>query len=83
MANFYTDNDDIRFLFRHTDVAGSADVCEEGFKFAGECFQRGEFMTLANRGFVLMGLNRGLDRLLEIVERHQQINPFRWQGYQS
>jgi len=36
MANFYTDNDDIQFLFRHTDVAGSASVCEEGFKFAGE-----------------------------------------------
>ncbi|MBL7185806.1 MAG: acyl-CoA dehydrogenase family protein [Phycisphaerae bacterium] len=36
MANFYKDNDDIRFLFRHTDVAGSANVCEEGFKFAGE-----------------------------------------------
>jgi alkylation response protein AidB-like acyl-CoA dehydrogenase len=36
MANFYTDNDDIKFLFRHTDVAGSAEVCEEGFKFAEE-----------------------------------------------
>jgi len=36
MANFYRDNDDIRFLFRHTDVAGSANVREEGFKFAGE-----------------------------------------------
>jgi len=36
MANFYRDNEDIQFLFRHTDVAGSANVCEEGFKFAGE-----------------------------------------------
>jgi alkylation response protein AidB-like acyl-CoA dehydrogenase len=36
MANFYKDNDDIQFLFRHTDVAGSASVCEEGFKFASE-----------------------------------------------
>jgi len=36
MANFYRDNDDIRFLFRHTDVAGSANVCEEGFRFASE-----------------------------------------------
>jgi len=36
MANFYTDNDDIQFLFRHTDVAGSANVCEQGFRFAGE-----------------------------------------------
>ncbi len=36
MANFYRDNDDIQFLFRHTDVAGSANVSEEGFKFADE-----------------------------------------------
>ena len=36
MANFYRDNDDIQFLFRHTDVVASANVCEEGFKFAGE-----------------------------------------------
>ncbi len=36
MANFYKDNEDIKFLFRHTDVAGSANVCEEGFKFATE-----------------------------------------------
>ncbi|MHC4580763.1 MAG: acyl-CoA dehydrogenase family protein [Planctomycetota bacterium] len=36
MANFYRDNDDIQFLFRHTDVAASANVCEEGFRFAGE-----------------------------------------------
>ena len=36
MANFYSDNDDIRFLLKHTDVAGSANICEEGFKFAGE-----------------------------------------------
>jgi len=36
MANFYRDNDDIQFLFRHTNVAGSASICEEGFKFASE-----------------------------------------------
>jgi len=36
MANFYRDNDDIQFLFRHMDVAGSAEVCEEGFRFASE-----------------------------------------------
>ncbi|MHC4230499.1 MAG: acyl-CoA dehydrogenase family protein, partial [Planctomycetota bacterium] len=36
MANFYKDNDDIQFLFRHTDVAGSASVCEEDFTFASE-----------------------------------------------
>ncbi|MHC4424692.1 MAG: acyl-CoA dehydrogenase family protein [Planctomycetota bacterium] len=36
MANFYRDNNDIQFLFRHTDLGGSASVCEEGFKFASE-----------------------------------------------
>jgi alkylation response protein AidB-like acyl-CoA dehydrogenase len=36
MANFYKDNDDIKFLFRHMDLSTSAEICEEGFKFAGE-----------------------------------------------
>ncbi len=36
MANFYKDNDDIRFLFRHADLSTLAEVCEEGFKFAGQ-----------------------------------------------
>ena len=36
MANFYRDNDDIQFLFRHSDLGTSAEICEEGFKFAGE-----------------------------------------------
>ncbi|UCF16256.1 MAG: acyl-CoA dehydrogenase family protein, partial [Phycisphaerales bacterium] len=36
MANFYRDNQDIQFLFRHTDLAGSANVCEQGFKFASD-----------------------------------------------
>ena len=36
MANFYKDNNDIQFLFGHMDVAGSANVCEEGFRFASE-----------------------------------------------
>jgi alkylation response protein AidB-like acyl-CoA dehydrogenase len=36
MANFYKDNDDIKFLFRHMDLGASAEICEEGFKFAGE-----------------------------------------------
>jgi len=36
MANFYRDNDDIRFLFKHADLSTLAEVCEEGFKFAGE-----------------------------------------------
>jgi alkylation response protein AidB-like acyl-CoA dehydrogenase len=36
MANFYSDNDDIKFLFRHVDITTSAEICEEGFKFASE-----------------------------------------------
>ncbi|MFZ2146345.1 MAG: acyl-CoA dehydrogenase family protein [Sedimentisphaerales bacterium] len=36
MANFYGDNNDIQFLFKHTDLCKSAEVCEEGFKFASE-----------------------------------------------
>ncbi len=36
MANFYNDNNDIKFLFRHVDLGTSAEICEEGFKFAGE-----------------------------------------------
>jgi len=36
MANFYQDNNDIQFLFRHKDLGKTAEVCEEGFKFADE-----------------------------------------------
>ncbi len=36
MANFYTDNDDIRFLFGHMDLGKLAEMTEEGFKFASE-----------------------------------------------
>ena len=36
MPNFYTDNEDIRFLFRHLDVARVADIMEEGFRFHDE-----------------------------------------------
>ncbi|MBN2137380.1 MAG: acyl-CoA dehydrogenase family protein [Sedimentisphaerales bacterium] len=36
MANFYRDNSDIQFLFRHIGLAGIAELCEEGFRFAGE-----------------------------------------------
>ena len=34
MANFYTDNNDIRFLFKHLDLRRLAEVCEQGFKHA-------------------------------------------------
>ena len=36
MANFYRDNDDIQFLFRHTDLGKLAEICEENFKFSAE-----------------------------------------------
>jgi len=36
MANFYSDNEDIRFLFRHTEPGKLAEIIEEGFRFAGE-----------------------------------------------
>ncbi len=36
MGNFYRDNDDIQFLFRHIDLGNLATIREDGFKFAGE-----------------------------------------------
>jgi alkylation response protein AidB-like acyl-CoA dehydrogenase len=36
MANFYKDNNDIQFLFKHIDLGKLAAVCEEDFRFAGE-----------------------------------------------
>ncbi|MHC4544389.1 MAG: acyl-CoA dehydrogenase family protein [Planctomycetota bacterium] len=36
MANFYKDNDDIRFLFRHIDTGKLAELAEDNFKFADE-----------------------------------------------
>jgi alkylation response protein AidB-like acyl-CoA dehydrogenase len=36
MANFYRDNEDIQFLFRHINLAPLAEVLEEGFRFAQE-----------------------------------------------
>jgi hypothetical protein len=36
MANFYTDNDDIKFLFKHFDLATIASLQEEGFRFHEE-----------------------------------------------
>jgi len=34
MANFFRDNNDIEFLFRHMNLGELAEVCEEGFRFA-------------------------------------------------
>ncbi|MHC4623762.1 MAG: acyl-CoA dehydrogenase family protein [Planctomycetota bacterium] len=36
MANFYRDNEDIQFLFRHADLGKLAAICEEDFRFAAE-----------------------------------------------
>lgn len=36
MGNFYRDNDDIQFLFKHMDLGQLASMQEEGFRFARE-----------------------------------------------
>ena len=36
MGNFYRDNDDIQFLFRHLELGNLASIIEEGFRFGGE-----------------------------------------------
>lgn len=36
MGNFYRDNDDIQFLFKHLDLTKPAEFMEEAFRFAGE-----------------------------------------------
>ena len=36
MGNFYKDNDDIQFLFRHLNLAKVADLQEEKFKYQGQ-----------------------------------------------
>ncbi|MFZ4395700.1 MAG: acyl-CoA dehydrogenase family protein [Kiritimatiellia bacterium] len=36
MANFYTDNEDIQFLFRHMDLDRLSKLTEENYRFAGE-----------------------------------------------
>lgn len=36
MANFYTDNEDIQFLFKHMDIGRLAGIMEEGFKYSDE-----------------------------------------------
>jgi len=36
MANFFKDNEDIRFLFEHMDLARLARIMEEGFRFRQE-----------------------------------------------
>ncbi|MHC4562073.1 MAG: acyl-CoA dehydrogenase family protein [Planctomycetota bacterium] len=36
MANFFTDNEDIQFLFEHMDIAHTAELVEDGFRYAEE-----------------------------------------------
>ncbi|MCP4378076.1 MAG: acyl-CoA dehydrogenase [bacterium] len=36
MANFYSDNEDIKFLFGHMDIARTADIMEEKYRFHEE-----------------------------------------------
>ena len=36
MANFYTDNEDIKFLFQHLDLKELAALIEQDFTFASE-----------------------------------------------
>ncbi len=36
MGNFYRDNDDIQFLFKHIDLGQLASISEQGFRFAQE-----------------------------------------------
>jgi alkylation response protein AidB-like acyl-CoA dehydrogenase len=36
MPNFYTDNDDIQFLFKHSNLGTLAELLEENFKFASQ-----------------------------------------------
>ncbi|MHC4456663.1 MAG: acyl-CoA dehydrogenase family protein [Planctomycetota bacterium] len=36
MANFYRDNEDIQFLFKHMDLVGLTAILEEDFRFGGE-----------------------------------------------
>ena len=36
MANFYSDNEDIKFLFGHMDIARTAEIMEENFRYNAE-----------------------------------------------
>jgi alkylation response protein AidB-like acyl-CoA dehydrogenase len=36
MTNFYRDNDDIQFLFKHFNLRALARICEQDFRFASE-----------------------------------------------
>jgi len=58
MGNFYRDNDDIRFLFRHIDLGRLARAFEEDFRFAQEfdCAPAHEEEAVRNYEMVLESL---------------------------
>ncbi|MFH1718137.1 MAG: acyl-CoA dehydrogenase family protein [Planctomycetota bacterium] len=60
MANFYRDNNDIQFLFRHTNPGACAEIVEEGFRFAGEfeCAPAGADEAMQNYDMVLDSLGQ-------------------------
>ncbi|MHC5059564.1 MAG: acyl-CoA dehydrogenase family protein [Planctomycetota bacterium] len=60
MANFYRDNDDIQFLFKHMDLASLAEAMEEGFSFASEfdCAPATSAEAVQNYGLVLDALGQ-------------------------
>ena len=55
MGNFYRDNDDIQFLFRHIDLGQLARAFEEDFRFAGQfdCAPADEREAVRNYEMVL------------------------------
>ncbi|MHC4604374.1 MAG: acyl-CoA dehydrogenase family protein, partial [Planctomycetota bacterium] len=60
MANFYRDNDDIQFLFKHIDVGKLAEIAEYNFKFASEFdYAPGnDYEAIQNYGLVLDSLGQ-------------------------
>jgi len=78
MANFYTDNDDIRFLFRHMDLARLAGIMEEGFRFHEEFDHAPDSAADAldnyERILTLVGEIAG-ERIAPTAEETDQIGP--------
>ena len=68
MANFYTDNEDIQFLFRHMDLARLATLTEEGFRFNREF----EFAP-ADAADAVDNYNRILTTIGEIIDTLKKV----------
>jgi alkylation response protein AidB-like acyl-CoA dehydrogenase len=60
MANFYRDNDDIQFLFRHLDLGEIASIKEEYFRFADkfDCAPADSAEAIQNYDMVLESLGQ-------------------------